>query len=158
MDGMLPIRNGIYTDGWLEFTVWTFQPTKSPWTWLFLVIGCVTFGRFFFSKTKTIWTWVWLISSYGLLKVGYEKKPVPTEVPFLLPHEVLNAVYEAGPMQAVVFKTHGSVWALVFYWKHSIPISKLSKTLCFQPCSLQLPWLDTEAQEALLSSGTMLDP
>ena len=115
MDGMLPIRNGIYTDGWLEFTVWTFQPTKWPWTWLFLAIGCVTFGRFFFSKTKTIWTWVWLISSCGLLKVGYEKKPVPTEVLFLLPHEVLNAVYEAGPMQAVVFKTHGSVWALFFF-------------------------------------------
>ena len=45
MDDMLPIKNGTYTDGWLEFTVWIFQPTRSPWTWLFLAIDCVTFGK-----------------------------------------------------------------------------------------------------------------
>lgn len=85
----------------------------------------------FFSKAKTIWTWVWLISSCGLLKAGYDKEPVPIEVPFLLPHEVLNAVYEAGPMQALVFKTHRIV--LVGFWKHSISISFFPKTFASNP-------------------------
>ena len=39
---------------------------------------------------------------YLTAEVGSEKEPVSTEIPCLLPHEILAAVYNAGPLQARV--------------------------------------------------------
>ena len=46
-----------------------------------------------------VWVLLWFTSFLCIGKVGDKKDPVPVQVPFLLPHEVLHELHRASALQ-----------------------------------------------------------
>ncbi|CAL1141145.1 unnamed protein product [Cladocopium goreaui] len=83
----------------------------------------------------------WLHSLWGVkltvykvtmnLIVDFEKVAQPVDVPFLLPHEILHAVYEAGPLQFARSMTgHRSSESISHFWKHCCSLDEWRNHPC----------------------------
>ena len=75
-------------------------------------------------------------------KVGDNENPVLTEVPVLLPHEILDAVYRAGPLQVGKLNQNGlgtCGGTMSFEFQKMNSPKKVSCSTMVSPCSIWFP-------------------